>query len=102
MTIIAEDFVPVQPRPANMVVLAVGQRTDVLVKATGKRGDAYWMRSNITCSLTNQPSALAAVYYPGADTNARPNSRAQPLPVQCNNASSPRFDHDMGNMLTEE
>ena len=85
MTIIAEDFVPVQPRTTNVVTLGIGQRTDVLVKATGKSTDAYWMRSNITCSLANQPFALAAVYYPNADTNAKPNSTVTPFAAQCGN-----------------
>jgi len=34
------------------------------------------MRSNITCSVTNQPNALAAIYYPNANTSSRPVSTA--------------------------
>ena len=85
MTIIAEDFVPIQPRTQNVVTLGVGQRTDVLVNATGRDGEAYWMRSNITCSLTTQPYALAAIYYPKADTNAVPKSSVTPFAPQCGN-----------------
>ena len=85
MTVIAEDFVPQQPRTVQVVTLGVGQRTDVLVKATGKAGDAYWMRSNITCSLANQPNALAAIYYPNADKNAKPTSLPTPFTEQCVN-----------------
>lgn len=78
MTVIANDFVPVKPYQTNMVTLGIGQRTDVLVKATGKSTDAVWMRSDIstTCSLPSQPHALASIYYSGANTNVKPNSTA--------------------------
>ncbi|MCJ1231801.1 hypothetical protein MMC12_008480, partial [Toensbergia leucococca] len=78
MTVISNDFVPVQPYQTNMVTLGIGQRTDVLVHANLPAGSAVWMRSDIstTCSLTNQPHALAAIYYNGADTTSAPNSTA--------------------------
>lgn len=72
MTVIANDFVPVVPYETNVVTLAVGQRTDILVKATGKPTDAVYMRSNIStlCSPTKEPNAVAAIYYPAANTSA--------------------------------
>ncbi|MCJ1478311.1 hypothetical protein MMC13_006988 [Lambiella insularis] len=74
MTVIANDFVPIVPYTTNVVTLAVGQRTDVLVKATGKATDSVWMRSDISgnCSLSNQPHALAAIYYSQANMSATP------------------------------
>ena len=50
----ANDYVPVEPYITNVITFGVGQRTDVLVKATGKPGDTYWMRTKIPvlCSLT--------------------------------------------------
>lgn len=87
MTVIANDFVPVKPYTTNVVTLSIGQRTDVLVKATGKDTDAVFMRSDMTCSLTRQPNALAAIYYPKADTNAKPTSTKTPYTVQCGNVS---------------
>ena len=90
MTVIANDFVPVLPYPTDVVTLAVGQRTDILVKATGKPTDSFWMRSNISvlCSAPKQPSALAAIYYPKADTNASPNSAATSYAeTSCSNVS---------------
>ena len=47
MTIIANDFVPVQPYNTNVVTLVAGQRTDVLITANGRATDAIWMRSGI-------------------------------------------------------
>lgn len=72
MTVVANDFVAVEPYETSVVTLGIGQRTDVLVRANGTL-DAYWMRSNVSepCSLSLQPHGLAAVYYDGAD-EARP------------------------------
>lgn len=78
MTVIANDFVPVRPYQTNVVTLGIGQRTDVIVEAHLPAKSAVWMRSDIstTCSLTNQPNALAAIYYDKADTTAKPNTTA--------------------------
>lgn len=66
MTVFANDFVQIQPYTTNVVTLGVGQRSDVIVEATGSSGDAYWMRSNIslTCSVNDgiSPQAVAAIY----------------------------------------
>lgn len=82
LTVIANDFVEVKPYTTKVVTLGVGQRTDVLVTANvGTATSAYWMRSNLTaCSLTNQPYALAAVYYSSADTTKAPTSSAWNVP----------------------
>ncbi|KAI9847326.1 MAG: hypothetical protein M1837_002913 [Sclerophora amabilis] len=87
MTVMANDFVPVQPYDTTVVTLGVGQRTDVIVKAKGKPRDAYWMRSDISaaCSLANKPNALAAIYYEKADTKLKPTTKAQPYTEEnCN------------------
>jgi FtsP/CotA-like multicopper oxidase with cupredoxin domain len=96
LTVIATDFVPVNPFTVNFVNLAIGQRIDVLVHANGKAGDAYWMRSDVPnggadpsnpastaplCSLANQPVALAAVYYDGPSTNYNAVPKSKPFDV---------------------
>ena len=80
MTIIANDFVPIEPYETNVVTLGIGQRSDVLVKANLPSDSVVWMRSDIsnTCSLTHQPHALAAIYYNKADTSLTPNTTATP------------------------
>lgn len=80
MTVIANDFVPVQPYTTNVVTLGVGQRTDVIVTATGPPNSAIWMRSDLspTCDTANHPYALAAIYYENADTTAVPKTTATP------------------------
>ena len=76
LTVIANDFVPIVPYETHVVTLGVGQRCDVLVRATGSGADAVWMRSDIStlCAATNQPHALAAVHYPEAKDSTVPST----------------------------
>ena len=93
MTVIANDFVPIKPYATKMVTLGVGQRTDVLVKATGEPTDAVWMRSDVsgTCSVSNQPHALAAIYYENANTTQEPSTTATVYDdSHCGNVSTVR------------
>lgn len=80
MTIIANDFVPVVPYDTTMVTLGVGQRTDVIVTATGPPTASYWMRADLspTCDAPHNPYALAAIYYEDANTNSVPKSTKTP------------------------
>lgn len=87
MTVIANDFVPVQPYSTTVVTLGIGQRTDVLVTANGDSNGVYWMRSNITCAYTNQAQALAVIYYNKASASTVPNSKVQPYTPGCLNVS---------------
>ncbi|KAI1379954.1 putative multicopper oxidase [Hypoxylon crocopeplum] len=81
MTVIAYDFVAIDPYDTQVVTLGVGQRADVLVNAHAKPGSAFWLRSNLTtCSSANEPSALAAIYYEGADKNSVPTSTPWDIP----------------------
>lgn len=81
LTVIANDFVPVVPYEEDVITLGVGQRSDVLFKATGKPTDAVWMRStlgtpNTACTLNDgvSPEAVAAIYYEKADTSSIPKT----------------------------
>ncbi|KAI1337137.1 multicopper oxidase [Xylariaceae sp. FL0016] len=81
MTVMAYDFVEVEPYETQVITLGVGQRADVVVRADGPKNGAYWLRSNLTsCSLTTQPNALAAIYYEDAKTNSVPTSTAWDVP----------------------
>lgn len=81
MTVIANDFVSIEPYDTKVVTLGIGQRTDVLVKADGKL-DSYWMRSNISesCSLANELFAYGAIYYDHADESKEPQSQPWDVP----------------------
>ncbi|CAN9224059.1 unnamed protein product [Alternaria alternata] len=88
LKVIAVDYIPVEPYMTNVVTLAVGQRTDVVVEAIGKPSDTFWMRSQLAqgfrCTLTDgiSPNALAAVYYEDADTNAIPQTSSDVTQAQ--------------------
>jgi FtsP/CotA-like multicopper oxidase with cupredoxin domain len=87
MTIIAVDFVPVEPKEASVVTIAVGQRTDVLVTANGDAQSAYWMRTSApggeACGGSNTPETLAAIYYEGADFTKLPTTSAAYNETEC-------------------
>ena len=94
MTVIANDFVPIVPYNTTVVTLGIGQRSDVLVTATGSSTDAVWMRSNISahCSKASKPDALAAIYYEDADNTTQPTT--QPTQIDdshCGNVSGPAW-----------
>ncbi|KAI1759502.1 multicopper oxidase-domain-containing protein [Hypoxylon sp. FL1150] len=61
------------------VTLGVGQRSDVLVEASGKPTDIVWMRSELDVPCLNvmayQPNATATIYYPEADKKALPTTQ---------------------------
>jgi len=92
LTVIANDFVPIQPYTVDMVALGIGQRLDVVVTANGSATSSYWMRSSIftDCSGARQPDALAIVQYSQASASVAPTSTPWPdtLP-NCQLAETP-------------
>ncbi|MCJ1286660.1 hypothetical protein MMC26_006006 [Xylographa opegraphella] len=80
MTVIANDYVPLEPYTTTTVFLGVGQRTDVVVRATGNANQSYWMRSNIStiCNLPLQPLAMAEIHYEEADSTKHPTTQSWP------------------------
>lgn len=94
MTVIANDFVDIEPYDTKVVTLGVGQRVDVLVKANaGSPTSGYWLRANLTsCSGANQPLAMAGVFYENADVNAIPTSKPWDVPDPGNCANDPLTD----------
>ncbi|CAG8957707.1 hypothetical protein HYFRA_00000042 [Hymenoscyphus fraxineus] len=82
MTVIANDFVPINPYDTQVVTLGIGQRTDVLVKAVTndtKSNAAFIMRSSIAaCSLAINPDATAIVYYGANVPSTPPTTQAWP------------------------
>ncbi|KAI9044657.1 uncharacterized protein KD926_011627 [Aspergillus affinis] len=79
MTVIANDFVPVKPYKTKVVTLSPGQRTDVIVHATGCATDAVWLRSDMDMvCLQNTASfqtARAAIYYELANPGRLPQTK---------------------------
>jgi FtsP/CotA-like multicopper oxidase with cupredoxin domain len=80
-TVIAQDFVPIVPYETDLITLAIGQRTDVIVEATGTSKDSFWFRSTLgvgpqACSLPDgiSPNAMAVIYYEDADPDTIPTT----------------------------
>ncbi|KAI1777419.1 putative multicopper oxidase [Hypoxylon cercidicola] len=80
MSVIANDYVPIVPYETDVVTLAPGQRSDVLVDATGGPSDSAWLRAYKppNCSPGKQGSylATAAIFYEDADRTQPPSTQA--------------------------
>ncbi|MCJ1348816.1 hypothetical protein MMC31_007049, partial [Peltigera leucophlebia] len=83
LTVIANDFVPIEPYQATVLTMGVGKRTDILVTANQDPNFSYWMRSNIStiCGLPNQPDSLAIISYGSANTTGAANATKKPRSV---------------------
>ncbi|KIX06539.1 uncharacterized protein Z518_04515 [Rhinocladiella mackenziei CBS 650.93] len=81
MTVIANDFVPVQPYDTEFVTLGVSQRVDVVVTANAAPGN-YWLRAwnSPQCGDSNAPDGRGIIYYSGGDPAAAPTSSGNPAP----------------------
>lgn len=82
LTVIAADFVPIVPYRTDSVILASGQRYDVIVEASQDVG-AYWMRAiyQTACNQNtndNDDNILGIVRYDGADPDAEPTTKVDP------------------------
>jgi FtsP/CotA-like multicopper oxidase with cupredoxin domain len=84
LTVIATDFIPVQPYQAPYIRLAVGQRIDVVFTATGSPGSSYWIRAinDPGCADVLPPSSLGfgILSYPASDPSIEPTSLGRPIP----------------------
>jgi FtsP/CotA-like multicopper oxidase with cupredoxin domain len=79
--VIATDFVEIEPYETDVITLAVGQRSDVIVSGTGNSTDAVYMRSYrpASCALSNgNEEVLATVYYENANRTELPKSSPGP------------------------
>lgn len=83
MQIVTSDFVPVKPLSVTSVVLAIGQRYDVIVTANQAVGN-YWIRANVelACASANSGAGLAILSYAGAAI-ANPTTSAWSAVANC-------------------
>jgi FtsP/CotA-like multicopper oxidase with cupredoxin domain len=82
LTVIASDFVPIEPYETDSVILASGQRYDVVVEANQAVG-AYWLRAiyQTACNNNdndNKDNILGIIRYDGTDTIADPTTTVNP------------------------
>ena len=76
LEVIAMDFVPITPYTTNMVVINIGQRYDIILKADQPSGD-YWLRSDNQqpCGQLKNLDIKGIVHYadgPGAEPTSQP------------------------------
>ncbi|KAF6828313.1 laccase-1 precursor [Colletotrichum plurivorum] len=74
------DMVPVEPYEVDWIILGVGARAEVLVKANGDPTKAYTMRTDVRCATTYVWSAKGTIYYDQAPDDAVPVDNATPNP----------------------
>lgn len=108
LTVIGADLVPLVPYQADSVLVAMGQRVDVLV--TALTGDAatgeYWLRGgwNSACSINlNADGATGIVRY-DRDSTADPTSETSVAPDGCGDeplaSTVPYLALDVGEIST--
>lgn len=97
MTIVAQDFVALQPYQVDVVTLGIGQRTDIIVEATGSANSSAWMRSTLGksafvggCTLNDgiSPEAVAAIYYQAADNTTVPTTSSTVTDAEIGNCAN--------------
>jgi FtsP/CotA-like multicopper oxidase with cupredoxin domain len=82
-TVISSDFVPIHPYTTNWVLLAVGQRYDVIIEANATPSN-YWFRAEAAtdCFSANKWYGRSIFTYTGT-TLADPTSQPATAPTVC-------------------
>ena len=88
MQIITSDYIPVRPFFAETLLLAIGQRYDVIINANQSAG-SYWFRASVAddCLSLNKRNALAIWTYSGVKRRT-PKSSSYKFPSSCVEPSS--------------
>lgn len=76
MTVIAADFVPIQPYTTDVISIAMGQRYEVIIEANAV-ADNYWLRAiaQTACSDNANPTDIKGIIrYTDSDATAEPTS----------------------------
>jgi FtsP/CotA-like multicopper oxidase with cupredoxin domain len=85
--VISSDLIPIKPYTTNWVLLATGQRYDVIVNANQEIGN-YWFRAEAetACASASGRPGRAIFTYETA-TFADPTTSAVTKPANCNDES---------------
>lgn len=111
LQVIAVDFTPIVPYMTDNIIVASGQRYDVIVEAKQPSGQSYWLRApyQTYCNQMDNDNAnniLGIVSYPDAST-ADPTTTITPnINDTCNDepyaSLTPWVPHDVAPNATEE
>lgn len=87
MTVMSADYIPITPFTTEWLLLAIGQRYDVVFHANQTTGN-YWFRaeSQTVCGSSNTNPGRAIWTYTGVDP-ATPNTTAYTEPSDCTEPS---------------
>ncbi|KAK0639737.1 multicopper oxidase-domain-containing protein [Cercophora newfieldiana] len=102
MTVVAMDFVPIVPYETKTLLIAVGQRYDVIIEAD-QDPDDYWARAQpmLSCLAINlMAQNVRAIVRYDASSTATPNSIQWPMLDICRDEDlanlTPHIPHDVG------
>lgn len=112
LQVIAVDFVPIVPYMTDNIILASGQRYDVIVEADQPSGASYWLRApyQTACNNNDNDNAdniLGIVRYTDADATLEPTSTISAnVDNSCGDEAyaslTPWVSHDVGSSADEE
>jgi FtsP/CotA-like multicopper oxidase with cupredoxin domain len=76
MQVMTSDFIPIKPYTTEWVLLAIGQRYDVVINANQTAGN-YWFRANVAtdCLSANKNNALSIWTYDTVTANTPTSSK---------------------------
>ncbi|ETS76617.1 hypothetical protein PFICI_12004 [Pestalotiopsis fici W106-1] len=111
LTVIANDLVPIEPYTTTNVILASGQRYDVIVEAN-QDVDNYWLRAiyQTACNNNdndNKDNILGVVRYNGSDATQDPASTVDSdIDDSCGDepydSLVPWLSHEVGDSVIED
>lgn len=83
LQVMTSDFIPIKPYYTEWLLLAIGQRYDVVINANQTAG-SYWFRANVAtdCLSSNNHNAKAVWTYDSV-TAGTPTSNSYSQPSQC-------------------
>lgn len=83
MTVMTSDFVPINPFTTQWLLLAIGQRYDVVINANQASGN-YWFRAESQAGCFSSSTGVGRAIWTYADaTSGTPSSSAWPEPSGC-------------------
>ncbi|OCL02255.1 laccase-like multicopper oxidase [Glonium stellatum] len=86
-SVIASDFVPINPFSTDWLLIGIGQRYDVIIQANQTTAN-YWFRANVqaSCAAANNGAGLSIFSYTGAAAG-NPTTTGSTAPTACQDAS---------------
>lgn len=90
MTVVAMDFVPIEPFETTILSMGNAQRYDVIVNATEPVGD-YWIRAipQVSCSENDNVNGILGIIRYDSASTANPTTIGYPYNDSCSDMPAP-------------